>query len=117
MQSQKKIEEMSEVDLISYISYLNRLKAGEYPEDGEFRSEMGLAGFQPPVDLIREITNAREALKRIKRKGLTEEEKREIFKKYMGAECSECHNLFNKTEMVTIDNKKYCKSCAKEKLA
>ncbi len=107
---------MSEVDLISYLGYLNRLKAGEYPEDGEFRSEVGLAGFQPPVEIIREITNVREAIKRIKRKGLTEEEKREVFLKYMGAECSKCKNVFNKTEMVIINNKKYCKACAKEEL-
>lgn len=114
-----KIEEMTERDLVRYINQLQRAKEGydreSFDETENAEHVMPDVGMvQPPVDILRELTNAKEALRRFRRKSVSDEEKRAIIKRTMGFECAKCHNMFARTGKIPVDGKDYCRDCAKE---
>jgi Zn finger protein HypA/HybF involved in hydrogenase expression len=110
--AEKKIDQMTEQELIRYVNDLQR----EVDSDRVYDSKID-RGSISPIENIRELTRARNALKTIRRKGLTEEEKREFMKLHMSFECANCKKLHRRDKKIIIDNKGYCRSCAAKKLS
>jgi len=117
----KSIEEMGERDLVRYINQLQRAKESydreSFDETENAEHVMPDVGMpQPPVDILRDLTNAKEALRRIRRKSISPEEQKAIIKRTMGFECYGCKNMFARTHKIPVDGHDYCRDCAREAL-
>lgn len=121
MQKQQ-IEHMTEMELITYINELQRELEGQDAarkqikgEGGDFVDDTFTIGKRDP-EVIKKLTLAKEALRRVRRKDLTDEEKQKILQTHLMFKCDGCKNMFKRSEAVKINKKQLCKSCAKEEL-
>lgn len=121
----QEVTQMTERELIAHINDLGRQLDGQdtsrrtvIGEGGDFidtNRPMATLGRDPK--LIAELTLAKEALRRIRRHDLTDEEKQGILKNQLTFQCQNCQNAFKHAEAVTVNGKKLCKACAREELA
>ena len=116
------VSHMTEFELIQHVNDLKRKLDGQDDarktikgEGGDFVDDKMTIGRRDP-NLIRQLTLAREALKRVKRKDLTDAEKQEILKTQLMFPCDECKDHFKRSEAVHINRKQLCKPCAKKEL-